>query len=60
MTSPELPDVQLPAGLATKIQESPEVASTTWRASGRLEQGFRFDRAVRPSVIPTVRNYQWL
>lgn len=40
-------DIGAVAGLATKIQESPEVASTTWRASVTWDQGFRSTASIR-------------
>ncbi len=40
-------DIVAVAGLATKIQESPDVASTTWRAAVTWDQGFRSTASIR-------------
>jgi uncharacterized OsmC-like protein len=40
-------DLDAVAGLAAKIQESPDVASTTWRASVTWEQAFRSSASIR-------------
>ncbi|MFT4659619.1 MAG: putative OsmC-like protein [Minisyncoccia bacterium] len=40
-------DIQAVAGLAAKIQDSPEVASTTWKAEVTWEQGFRSTASIR-------------
>lgn len=40
-------DIEAVAGLATKIQESPEVASTTWKAAVTWDQGFRSTSSIR-------------
>ena len=40
-------DLEAVAGLAAKIQESPDVASTTWRASVTWEEGFRSTASIR-------------
>jgi hypothetical protein len=48
-TSPAINTVNIEAvaGLAAKIQESPEVASTTWKAAVTWEQGFRSTASIR-------------
>lgn len=45
-------DIAAVAGLAAKIQESPEVASTTWRASVAWDGGFRSTATIRD--FPTI------
>ena len=40
-------DIEAVAGLATKIQDSPEAASTTWKAEVTWDQGFRSTASVR-------------
>jgi uncharacterized OsmC-like protein len=40
-------DIAAVAGLAAKIQESPDVASTTWRASVAWDEGFRSRASIR-------------
>lgn len=40
-------DIATVAGLATKIQESPDVASTTWRAAVAWDGGFRSSATIR-------------
>ena len=40
-------DIASVAGLAAKIQESPEVASTTWSASVEWDAGFRSTAKIR-------------
>jgi uncharacterized OsmC-like protein len=40
-------DLAAVAGLANKIQESPEVAATTWRASVTWDEGFRSTASIR-------------
>ena len=40
-------DIAAVAGLAGKIQESPEVASTTWSAKVQWHEGFRSSASIR-------------
>lgn len=40
-------DIQAVAGLAGKIQESPDVADTVWKATVRWDGGFRSSATVR-------------
>lgn len=40
-------DIGAVAGLAAKIQEDPEVASTVWRAEVTWDQGFRSSASIR-------------
>ena len=40
-------DIEKVAGLANKIQESPEVASTVWKATVSWDEGFRSTATIR-------------
>ena len=40
-------NIEAVAGLAAKIQDSPEIASTTWKAEVTWEQGFRSTASIR-------------
>ena len=40
-------DIAAVAGLAGKIQEAPEVAATTWKATVRWDRGFRSHASIR-------------
>ena len=40
-------NIEAVAGLAAKIQETPETASTTWKAEVTWEQGFRSTASIR-------------
>lgn len=40
-------NIEAVAGLAAKIQESPEVASTIWKAEVKWEEGFRSSATIR-------------
>jgi uncharacterized OsmC-like protein len=40
-------NIEAVAGLAAKIQDNPEIASTTWKAEVTWEQGFRSTASIR-------------